>query len=298
MPGICGQLADLLSTVQRPGDFYASGSMEILAPRLEVEGVGQIALPLLPVQARELIAIADRAPYGRGSETIVDTSVRRTWQIGPDRVRLGGKNWQAPLDRIVALAAERLGVGEPVLASFYKLLIYDEGSFFISHRDTEKEPGMFATLVLALPSLSSGGELMVRHKAREAKLDLASDEPSEMAFAAFYADCVHEVLPIAARCRATLIYNLVRKGKGGTPKPPSYERVTARDGAAPGLGEEQGVAGCRDARKGDLCFGACLHARRAGLRQAQGRRCRCRGSPQIRSAAGCLRPASGTCLDR
>jgi len=87
---------------------------------------------------------------------------------------------------------------------------------------------MFATLVLALPSLSSGGELVVHHKNREARLDLANDDPSEMAFAAFYADCVHEVLPVTAGCRATLIYNLMRKGKGGALKPPSYERETTR----------------------------------------------------------------------
>jgi hypothetical protein len=69
---------------------------------------------------------------------------------------------------------------------------------------------------------------VVRHKEREARLDLANDDPSEMAFAAFYADCVHEVLPITAGCRATLIYNLVRKSKGGALGPPSYERETAR----------------------------------------------------------------------
>src|SRR5712671_996202 len=228
MPGICGELAELLSAVQRPGDFFASGRLELLPPRLTVDGVGQIALPLLPVQAEQLIALAERAPYGRGVATIVDTSVRRTWQIGPDRVRLDGKHWQSTLDRAVALAAEGLGVDEPVSAELYKLLIYDKGSFFVSHRDTEKAPGMFATLVLALPSLSSGGELVVRHKEREARLDIANDDPSEMAFAAFYADCVHEVLPITAGCRATLIYNLVRKSKGGALKPPSYERETAR----------------------------------------------------------------------
>jgi predicted 2-oxoglutarate/Fe(II)-dependent dioxygenase YbiX len=188
----------LLSTVQQPGDLYASGRLEFLAPRLTVEGVGQIALPLLPIQAEQLIAIAKRAPYGRGSATIVDASVRRTWQIRPGQVHLGGKHWQGTLDRIVALAAEGLGISEPVSAELYKLLIYDKGSFFVSHRDTEKQPGMFATLVLALPSLSSGGELIVRHKRREVKLDLASDEPSDIAYAAFYADCVHEVLPVTA----------------------------------------------------------------------------------------------------
>jgi predicted 2-oxoglutarate/Fe(II)-dependent dioxygenase YbiX len=228
MPNICEELSDLLSTVRRPGDFHASGRVELLAPRLAVEGVGQIALPLLPVQARQLIAMAERAPYGRGAATVVDTSVRRTWQIGPDRVQVGGKHWQGTLDRVVALAAEGLGVSEPVSATLYKLLLYDEGSFFVGHRDTEKQPGMFATLVLALPSLSSGGELVVRHKGREVKLDLASDEPSELAFAAFYADCVHEVLPVTAGCRATLIYNLARNGEGGLLEPPDYDEEIAR----------------------------------------------------------------------
>jgi predicted 2-oxoglutarate/Fe(II)-dependent dioxygenase YbiX len=228
MSDICDELSDLLRTVRRPGDFHASGRLEFLAPRLVVEGVGQIALPLLPVQAEQLIAVAKRAPYGRGAATIVDTSVRRTWQIGPNQVRLGGKHWPETLNRIIALAAEGLGVSEPVSAELYKLLIYDEGSFFVSHRDTEKQPGMFATLVLALPSQSSGGELVVRHKGREAKLDLASDEPSEMAFAAFYADCVHEVLPVTAGCRATLIYNLARKGKDAMLEPPDYEAEVAR----------------------------------------------------------------------
>jgi predicted 2-oxoglutarate/Fe(II)-dependent dioxygenase YbiX len=232
MPDICTDLAKLLSTVKRPGDFFASGRLELPAPRLKVDGVGQIALPLLPVQAEQLIAVAERAPYGRGADTIVDTNVRRTWQIGPDRVHIDGKHWQETLDRAVAMAAAGLGVDEPVSAEFYKLLVYDKGSFFVSHRDTEKEAGMFATLVLALPSLSSGGELVVRHKEREAKLDLANDEPSEMTFAAFYADCVHEVLPITAGCRATLIYNLVRGGKGkGALRPPEYEAETARAAA-------------------------------------------------------------------
>ena len=228
MSGICAELAELLSAVRRPGDFFASGRLELQTPRLTVDGVGQIAFPLLPVQAEQLIAAAERAPYGRGEATIVNTDVRRTWQIEADRVHVGGRHWQATLDRAVALAARGLGVEESVAAVLYKLLVYDEGSFFVSHRDTEKEPGMFATLVLALPSTSSGGELVVRHQQREVKLDLANDDPSELTFAAFYADCVHEVLPITAGCRATLVYNLVRKGKIGGLRPPDYRTETAR----------------------------------------------------------------------
>ena len=185
-------------------------------------------LPLLPVQAEQLITVAEAAPYGRGEVTIIDAAVRRCWQIGPDRVRLGGRHWATTLDRIVAEAADGLGVGEPVTAEFYKLLIYGPGSFFVGHRDTEKVRGMFATLVVVLPSIHAGGELVVRHKGREVRLALRSEEPAEAAFAAFYADCVHEVLPITEGHRLTLVYNLVRHGRGRPPEPPSYEREQAR----------------------------------------------------------------------
>lgn len=222
------QLAEILQSVSRPGDYFVAGRAELLAPRIEVDGVGTMALPLLPAQAKALIKVASQAPYGRGSETIVDTKVRKTWQIGAEQVSIGGKHWERTLASIVARVAEGLGVDEPIKAELYKLLIYDKGGFFVSHRDTEKAPGMFATLVLALPSMSAGGELVVRHGGREARLDLANDDPSEIAFAAFYADCVHEVLPVTKGYRATLVYNLVRKAKGKPPAPPSYDAETER----------------------------------------------------------------------
>ena len=220
---ITTDLAATLRTVRRPGDFFVSGTTEFLAPLLEVDGVGPVALPLLPIQAEQLVAVAERAPFGRGEETLVDTAVRRTWQIGADRVRIRGKRWARTLDTIVARVADGLGVGEPVAAELYKLLVYDRGCFFVGHRDTEKAPGMFATLVIVLPSNSAGGVLLVRHKGREVRLDLSCPEPSEAAFAAFYADCVHEVLPVTEGCRLTLVYNLIRHGRGPMPEPPDYD---------------------------------------------------------------------------
>ncbi|TXL71371.1 2OG-Fe(II) oxygenase [Vineibacter terrae] len=227
MSSITTELAAVLRTVRRPGDFFASGTVDSPPPRLDVDGVGTIAFPLLPIQAEQLIAVAERAPYGRGEETLVDTTVRRTWQIAPDRVRLGGKHWAGTLEAILARVADGLGTGDGIAAEFYKLLVYDQGSFFVSHRDTEKVPGMFATLVVALPSESTGGELVVRHKDREVRLDLRCEDLSEAAFAAFYADCVHEVLPITTGSRLVLVYSLVRRGKGPKLEPPSYESEQA-----------------------------------------------------------------------
>ena len=225
---ITQELAKILADVDRPGDYFVSGRTEFLAPRIEVEGVGLISLPLMPAQAKQLIKAATRAPFGRGAETVVDMNVRRTWQIEANHVSIGGKHWPKTLDVIVKRAAEGLGVKGPVTAELYKLLVYDKGSFFVSHRDTEKAPGMFATLVVALPSQSKGGELVVRHNEREARLDLQCDEPSEVAFAAFYADCVHEVLPVTSGCRATLVFNLMRVGKGAALEPPNYAAETGK----------------------------------------------------------------------
>jgi predicted 2-oxoglutarate/Fe(II)-dependent dioxygenase YbiX len=232
MTTLATDLAALLSGISRPGGFHSFGTAEILAPGIEVRGVGPVALPLLPVQAEQLVAVATQAPYGRGEQTVVDTDVRRTWQINADQVEIRGRAWARTLEGIVALVAEGLGVTEPIVADLYKLLIYTEGGFFLSHRDTEKTAGMFGTLVIVLPSIYSGGDLVIRHQGHEARLDMACSDPSEAAFAAFYADCEHEVLPVTSGCRLTLIYNLSCREPGHQPLSPSYnserDRLTAR----------------------------------------------------------------------
>src|SRR2546422_9881256 len=65
MASLTTELAEILHTVQRPGDFYTTGTTDIFAPRLDVAGVGPIALPLLPVQAQQLLAVAEQ--IGRAS---------------------------------------------------------------------------------------------------------------------------------------------------------------------------------------------------------------------------------------
>ncbi|MEC5160055.1 MULTISPECIES: 2OG-Fe(II) oxygenase [unclassified Janthinobacterium] len=222
MPNISTDLPNILSSVRCDGDFYSAGTSEIAPPNLSVDGVGLISLPFQQAQLEQLIAVANRAPFGLGAQTLVDTSVRKTWQIDASQLHFGGRHWQRSLDAIVAQASAGLGVTEPVVAQLYKLLVYDTGSFFVPHRDTEKADGMFATLVVVLPSVYTGGELSIRHRERAVNLELARADPSDAAFVAFYADCLHEVRPVNSGTRLTLIYNLVRSGPAGAAAPPQY----------------------------------------------------------------------------
>ncbi len=228
MSSIAAKLLDSLRSIERPGDFCVGGIREIFMPAIDVDGVGRIAFPILPAQAERLVAIAEAAPFGRGDETVVDREVRRTWQVNSARVRIGGRHWEKTLDELVADVALGLGVSGSLAADFYKLLVYDAGSFFVDHRDTEKVPGMFATMVLMLPSTHGGGELIVKHAGREVALDLHPEEPSEVGFAGFYADCVHEVRPVTRGFRVTLVFNLRFKDKSRPLKAPDYRVEQAR----------------------------------------------------------------------
>ena len=208
-------LEDLLSKVSKPGEFFMEGSKEIPMPTITINGVGALSFPIPEIQVKAMIREACLAPYGRGEETILDTSVRKTWQIPPNDIQMGGKSWQTNFNAILDEVKKALGcLDVTVSAELYKLLIYDEGGFFLSHRDSEKSPGMFGTMIIVLPSLHEGGQLIVRHKDNSATIDLSRAEGSELKFAAFYADCEHEVLPITKGYRICLVYNLIQKFSG------------------------------------------------------------------------------------
>ena len=208
-------LLGVLAGARRPGSWFAQGAMETPMPALEIEGAGLLSFPVPEAQARLVIRqAAERAPYGKGDQTLVDESVRKVWQIAQAKVKIGGKGWATTFQSLVGKIDEELGCeGAGVEAQFYKLLVYEKGGFFLAHRDSEKAEGMFGTLVVALPSAHEGGELVLRHAGREKTIDLHDAAPSEIRYAAFYADCEHEVRPLRAGYRVCLIYNLVQKKK-------------------------------------------------------------------------------------
>ncbi len=213
-------LEHLLRSIERPGDFCAHGKLFAPMPRLEVDGVGMLSFPVPDSQICALIEVAERTPYGKGSNTVVDRSIRDCWQIGAERIRLAGAAWPDTFSRILDAAASGLGCPRDRLdAHFYKLLIYEKGGFFSAHRDTEKAGGMIATLSIALPITGEGGELIVGHQDREFTIDMHVEEPSELAFVAFYADCVHETRPVLEGHRLSLVFNLcLRAGDEDAPQ--------------------------------------------------------------------------------
>lgn len=221
------RLETALRAVDRPGDYFVAGSVEAVMPRLSVDPVGRLAFPILEAQASSLVSAAERAPYGRGPDTVLDPSVRDCWQIDASRVRLSGAGWEKTIRSILDSVADGLGCQrDAISAQLYKLLVYERGGFFAEHRDTEKVDGMIATLVVALPTAGTGGDLVIRHRGREATVNLQVDDPGELVYAAFYADCVHHSKPVEEGHRVSLVFNVTMKS-GADPalsRAPDYSK--------------------------------------------------------------------------
>ena len=215
------RLIELLESIDRPGDYCVGGNLHLPMPQITLKNVGVLSFPVPQVQIDALVEMAERAPYGKGTKTLMDTSVRDCWQIDARRIHITGKAWTDSFKQIMELVSEGLGLKQGQLdAKLYKLLIYKEGGFFAAHRDTEKVRGMIATLSLSLPTPGEGGELSIRHAGQETVFDMNVQEPSELSYAAFYADCLHEVRPVTKGHRISLVYNLfIRSGKKWTGAP-------------------------------------------------------------------------------
>ena len=223
------KLRQALAKIDRPGTFCVHGSVPTVLPGLEVTGLGPIGLPLTTHQAGELIKRCEQAPHGKGERTMVDTNVRRVWRLKPSRFALTNQDWKVFLQTTVKTVQEAMGLENQKLGShLHELLLYEPGSFFLPHRDGEKLDRMVATLVVVLPSAHQGGELIVRHEGQVETIDFSSVGKGSLQthFAAFYADCEHEVRPLKKGFRLCLVYNLtLGKSKKAIAAPRLQEQI-------------------------------------------------------------------------
>jgi hypothetical protein len=73
------QLLELTTSMEPLGTFAVTeviDDMPVLSPMLSVRNVGRLSFPLMDCAVEPLKAVATKAPFGKGIDTIVDESVR------------------------------------------------------------------------------------------------------------------------------------------------------------------------------------------------------------------------------
>jgi len=120
-------LANAIGQATRSAKFCVAGGLPVVDPDIEVDGLGAIRLPLKQTAAKKLVACCQTAPYGKGTQTLVDTRVRKTFELDPKSFRLGDA-WNSAIADAARTVAEQLGLpADRLEARLYKLLVYEKG---------------------------------------------------------------------------------------------------------------------------------------------------------------------------
>ena len=96
----------------------------------------------------ELVSSASHpAPYGKGSDTVIDSAVRNTRELDTAQFELTNPKWAMALEAVVRNVATELDVSggaASVKAVLYKMLLYGKGAMFKEHREyvcpTDEKP--------------------------------------------------------------------------------------------------------------------------------------------------------------
>jgi len=207
-----------------PAPAWVEGALPLEALAVEVGGTGRLGQPLLTDQSEALHALSRPARFGRRDKTLLDTRVRHTGEIDADAVSLA---WAPGAFQDLQSAVAR-GLGLPaVQASLHKLLVYGTGQFFKPHQDTEKQPGMVATLVLVWPSAHIGGGLQLSRHERSGRFESQQLRAPALRWLAFYADCRHEVLPVTEGWRVVLTFDVMLSPAVAPVRPPPHPALVA-----------------------------------------------------------------------
>ena len=127
-------ILDTLKSVKNPGLYATGGEATMPLPSITLAGEPNavLGLPLCECQVKHLIEVASRAPFGRGEETIIDASVRSTWQLNPTQFSITNPEWEESLQELLDEVTTELGCDTEmnVTCQLYKLLLYEPGGHF------------------------------------------------------------------------------------------------------------------------------------------------------------------------
>jgi hypothetical protein len=133
---IKSQLIRCLSQIKYAGSFATFNTyLNAANPGIVIDGIGSIGLPLSERDAKAIIKISKQSPFGKGSETIIDTEVRNSWELHASQFKVENPSWGETFKEIVDRVVKELGIESEVKAVPYKMLLYEKGAMFKSHKE-------------------------------------------------------------------------------------------------------------------------------------------------------------------
>ncbi|KAF7352874.1 Zn(2)-C6 fungal-type domain-containing protein [Mycena venus] len=210
--------------------YFHKNYAEFPNPLLRLDSLGHIGLPLSTREAKHVIAQCIQAPFGQGERTLVDKNVRDAWEMDASQIHFDNPAWKTFIHQVSQEVCLKLGLAagqaSTVRCEPYKLLLYETGSHFLPHQDTEKAKGMFATIVVVLPSPFQGGAAHLSHGDLSTTIDSSSRSLSNVSVLAWYTDVIHEIKPITGGYRLAIAFNLIQTANSRPKLPETSDFLT------------------------------------------------------------------------
>ncbi|KAI0720050.1 hypothetical protein C8T65DRAFT_568354, partial [Cerioporus squamosus] len=180
-------------------------------PGLHVNGLGTLGLPLSLREAAAIKACSEFAVSNSTGHEDASASGRSCWEISASNVRFENNGWTTFIDDTLRQVCNAFVVHYKTSAprcELSKLVLCETGSRFV-HYPSMISDGVFATVVIVLPSKFSGGAVRLAHGDREEIYDCSSESLTSTTVLAWLGDCTHEVQPLTGGFQLTLHYDLV-----------------------------------------------------------------------------------------
>lgn len=96
------ELLQVLDSIQSTGKIATfSRYSAFVNPGLTIRGNHLIPLPLKEDDAQAIKSVCRQAPFGHGDNTVVDTSVRNTWELDASKFELVNSQWPGFFDGLL-----------------------------------------------------------------------------------------------------------------------------------------------------------------------------------------------------
>lgn len=206
-----------LDSIQTVGDFAFHRILkQFVNPALELDG-SLIPLPLIPLFADRIKAVAKPATFSRQGANVVNDSVSLIWELDHGQFRIINPSWSEFLESIKQDVARGLGMAlSDIDIELDKLLLYEKGSFIGRHEDSELTPAFAGRLVICLPSEHKGGEVRLEHAGKYHASANALDSAFDLSALAWHSGVTHQVMEVKSGHRLELNYIITQRS--GTAK--------------------------------------------------------------------------------
>ncbi|RPD82298.1 hypothetical protein L226DRAFT_22082 [Lentinus tigrinus ALCF2SS1-7] len=218
-PSFGRTLAQVLEDGSNVTGAFSCMQTHVLAPNpgLQVDDIGTLGLPL---SVREAAAFKACAEYAATANRDASANEKHCWEVEARKVHFGNNEWTTFIDATFRQVCDNFAICSKINKSRYefrRLALYETGYSLLPPRRQRGDEGVFATVVVILPSKFSGGSVCVAHDNREETYDCSPGSLTNTTVLAWFDECTLEAQPLTGGFQLALHFDLIHTTE--TPQP-------------------------------------------------------------------------------